>query len=210
MLRELRVGVPRGHGADCPDAHPAAIKGLMDIATALAHAGAEIQPIDLPPLWAFSAVSSIVVAYEGWRVHGERLATEGRRYAPITRLRLGLGAFIDDALYDKALRCRDDLTAAWESFFDKTDIMLSLGSPGPAPPSSAISAFAYLMTPVLFSPANIAGAPALITRAGTSADGLPIGIQIAGRRGDDRRVLAVGQALERLVDPQPPHPIGYD
>ena len=40
--------------------------------------------------------------------------------------------------------------------------------------------------------------PALSVPCGMTADGLPIGLQIIGRRHDDRGVLSLGAASERL------------
>lgn len=206
----LRIGVPRGHGADCPSAHPDAVKALFAAASALAAAGAEIRVIDLPSLWAFSAATSIIVGHEGWQVHADRLAESGRACASMTRLRLGFGAFVSDAAYAQAMRVRGRLAAAWQEAFTDIDVMLTVGSPGPAPPQTAVAPFYYFYSPILFSAANISGAPALVVRAGTSAHGLPIGVQLAGRRGDDGKVLGVGQLLESLLRPSPKHPAGYD
>lgn len=47
-------------------------------------------------------------------------------------------------------------------------------------------------------PFNFGGPPALSVPAGTSADGLPVGLQIAGQRFADGLVLAAGAALERV------------
>ena len=49
--------------------------------------------------------------------------------------------------------------------------------------------------------------PALSVPAGWSDDGLPVGLQIVGRRFDDAGVLAIGEALERIrpwQDRRPP------
>jgi amidase len=43
------------------------------------------------------------------------------------------------------------------------------------------------------------GAPAISVPCGFTADGLPIGLQIVGRRGDDAGVLALAQAFERAT-----------
>ena len=40
--------------------------------------------------------------------------------------------------------------------------------------------------------------PALSVPAGWSDEGLPVGLQIVGRRFDDAGVLAIGAALERI------------
>jgi amidase len=49
------------------------------------------------------------------------------------------------------------------------------------------------------------GAPAVVLPAGRSDEGLPIGIQVVGRRWDDAGVLAVAKVIERLTGGfQPP------
>jgi aspartyl-tRNA(Asn)/glutamyl-tRNA(Gln) amidotransferase subunit A len=54
---------------------------------------------------------------------------------------------------------------------------------------------------------NMSEQPALSINAGYSAAGLPIGLQIAGRRFDDLGVLQLGHAWERLRDAQRPWPV---
>ena len=51
---------------------------------------------------------------------------------------------------------------------------------------------------------NLLGAPAAVVPIGRSGDGLPIGIQIAGRPYADEHVLAVSAALERDFGYKPP------
>jgi amidase len=43
------------------------------------------------------------------------------------------------------------------------------------------------------------GLPAAVLPVGRSAEGLPIGIQVVGRRWDDAGVLAVARVVERLT-----------
>jgi aspartyl-tRNA(Asn)/glutamyl-tRNA(Gln) amidotransferase subunit A len=44
-------------------------------------------------------------------------------------------------------------------------------------------------------PYNLLGVPACVMRAGFDSDGLPVGVQIVGRRGADATVLGIAQAL---------------
>ena len=49
-------------------------------------------------------------------------------------------------------------------------------------------------------PASLIGLPALSVPVGFSPEGLPCGMQIIGRSGDDAGVLAMGQAYHRATD----------
>ncbi|HLJ78152.1 MAG TPA: amidase family protein, partial [Acidobacteriaceae bacterium] len=51
---------------------------------------------------------------------------------------------------------------------------------------------------------NVLGGPAAVVPISRSSQGLPIGIQIAGRPYEDELVLAVASALERDFGYQPP------
>ena len=54
---------------------------------------------------------------------------------------------------------------------------------------------------------NMAENPAVSVNAGFTAAGLPIGLQIVGRRFDDRGVLAMAAAFEDMRGEQRPWPI---
>ncbi|MEM7258324.1 MAG: amidase family protein, partial [Pseudomonadota bacterium] len=54
-------------------------------------------------------------------------------------------------------------------------------------------------------PAGNAGIPGLQIPAGLGADsGLPVGIELDGPAGSDRRLLELGLAIEKLLGPIPP------
>jgi len=59
-----------------------------------------------------------------------------------------------------------------------------------------------------FYPAwNVTGQPAASVPAGFDDDGLPVGVQLIARRGDDARLVALGGQLERArpwADRRPP------
>lgn len=53
-------------------------------------------------------------------------------------------------------------------------------------------------------PASNAGIPGLSIPAGLTAGGLPVGIEIDGPLGSDRRLLGIGLSIEALLGPVPP------
>ena len=50
------------------------------------------------------------------------------------------------------------------------------------------------------TPATLAGLPALSMPVGFSPDGLPMGMQIIGRRGDDAGMLQLAEAYHQATD----------
>ena len=91
------------------------------------------------------------------------------------------------------------------------DVVLSPVSPVPTYPAELASPrndperpFEHICFTV---PYNFSEQPAASINAGQTAAGLPIGLQIAGRRFDDAGVLAVSAAYEAMRGPQPPWPV---
>jgi aspartyl-tRNA(Asn)/glutamyl-tRNA(Gln) amidotransferase subunit A len=101
---------------------------------------------------------------------------------------------------------RDAAVAATQRF----DAVLSPASPVvafPAEWASPLNDPARPFEHIAFTlPFNMSEQPAITLNAGYSEDGLPIGLQIAGRRHDDLGVLRVARAWERLRPPQRPWP----
>ncbi|MFG6414119.1 amidase [Roseateles sp. DC23W] len=91
------------------------------------------------------------------------------------------------------------------------DFVLSPVSPMPAYPAHQASPLHDPARPfehIAFTlPFNMSEQPALAINAGYMAAGLPIGLQIIGRRFDDAGVLALGAWWERLRPPQRPWPL---
>lgn len=101
--------------------------------------------------------------------------------------------------YNNALGRREAMSLAFEEIFDRCDVILTAATAGPAPhglDSTGSPAFCTLWT--------FAGMPAVTLPLLRADNGLPMGIQLVGRRGDDARLLRTArwlagwvQALER-------------
>jgi aspartyl-tRNA(Asn)/glutamyl-tRNA(Gln) amidotransferase subunit A len=123
----------------------------------------------------------------------------------------GLVRIIETALRNpptKYVQAWFDRLAWWQhprAFFDKYDLLLT---PTTACPPFAVGldnpteiagrpAGAYAWIPFTY-PFNVTGQPAASVPAGFTASGLPIGLQIVGRRFADAAVLRASAAFERL------------
>lgn len=78
------------------------------------------------------------------------------------------------------------------SLMDGFDILLSPAAARPAPEHGAWGETEFLFT----LPYSLTGQPVAVVRAGTSPEGLPIGVQIAARRWRDDVAIAGAMALE--------------
>ena len=111
--------------------------------------------------------------------------------------------------YLEALDRRDQSIVAWEQFFDRWDVLLC--------PPSVVTAFphcepgtplrvdgleaAYWTVSAYGAPFNYTGHPAIVLPFTRDRDGLPIGIQLVGKRWSESRLLAVAAALAEVIGP---------
>ena len=149
----------------------------------------------LDDLAAWEDVLAVIVAREAHLVHAGR---DQSRYAEGTRALLAYGAAVGDDQFARALRQREELTAAIEASLAGVDVLagptVGYQAPEQDPPfglgdDNAEGRFT--------GPYNLTGHPAISLPV--AAAGLPAGLQLAGRRGRDLALLRVAAAAERLI-----------
>ena len=170
---------------------------LEEAAARLRGAGAEIVDSELPNACGnISEIQRRHSAYEAPRNH----APELHRHAALLsddllgdgRIAAGRELSLDD--FRTAWRQADDARAAAADWAGGFDAILTLPAPGQAPKglgSTGSAIFNGLWT-VLYM-------PCLTLPAGEGPDGLPVGIQLVGRRHDDARLLHVALWVERTL-----------
>jgi amidase len=106
-----------------------------------------------------------------------------------------------------SLHRRDDFILAWERFFTEWDVLLC--------PVVMTTAFPHHVTGAPLSvdgemvnywdvgshcvPSNLTGHPAVVIPLGQDQKGLPIGVQVVGRRWDEERLLVIAQLISELT-----------
>jgi Asp-tRNA(Asn)/Glu-tRNA(Gln) amidotransferase A subunit family amidase len=168
---------------------------LEEAAARLAASGARIVESELPSECAdISEIQHRHSAYEAPRNH----ASELHRHAALLsddlnangRIAAGRKLSLDD--FRTASRHAERARAAAHQWAGEFDAILTLPAPGQAPKglgSTGDAIFNGLWT-MLFM-------PCLTLPAGAGPDGLPVGIQLVGRRHDDRRLLDIALWVER-------------
>lgn len=92
--------------------------------------------------------------------------------------------------YARALAGREPLNAALEEVFDGYDALLTPAAPGAAPRGLHATG-----SPVFCTTWTYLGTPAVTVPLLRSEAGLPIGVQLVGRRGNDARLLRTARWL---------------
>ena len=195
----LTIGFARDWYATDPQAHPALIDALDAAAATLSLLGARITLIQLPEYAPYEAAASVIMHAEALAGHRDLIATRAAAYGRPTLQCLAFGAAISDADLALARSAVAPLTAAMLAAMDGVDLILTATTLTPALPFSAFDGEKAVWTPMRTIPFNLTGQPALSLPCGFDA-GLPLGMQLIGRRGDDDLICRVGHAFEHSTD----------
>lgn len=129
-----------------------------------------------------------------------------------TRWTRGLrgGLALDPRRFVRALAARDEMIAALEQFLARFDAWMLPVSPTAAFPHMRSGKplvingvkVAYTTAVGAYSaPFNLTGNPAVVVPAGQTPDGMPVGVQLVGRRWDDDALLATADRVSRILGP---------
>lgn len=145
--------------------------------------------------------SPLIEMYSQTRSQG--FGAEVRRRIMLGTYTLSAGYY--DAYYKKALKVRRLIRQDYDAAFEKVDVLL--GPTTPTPPfliGEKVDDPVQMYLEDLFTVgANLAGIPALSMPIGTTASGLPIGMQLQGPTLAETKLLQIAHAYHRAIDYQP-------
>ena len=167
---------------------PDCAEGFAELVEAL---GERCDEVELPAVFAEAAAAHrrIMLAEiaHNLRHYYDRGAD---RLAAETRAAIEEGRAIAAADYLASLDWRHVLHAGMDEIFERYDAIVTPAAPGEAPPglqSTGSSAFNVLW--------SLLGVPAITLPLLTGTNGLPVGVQLVGRRGNDGRLLRTARWL---------------
>ncbi|OFW01794.1 MAG: hypothetical protein A3I61_05835 [Acidobacteria bacterium RIFCSPLOWO2_02_FULL_68_18] len=205
--RGLRLGRLRDYFMARLDS---AVAAAFDAACArLREAGVDLVDVSIPHAGDIATVYLHIGLSEAAAYHAATLEHRPDEYTPNVRLRLEMGRYILAEDYLRALRGREILTAEVDAALGGCDGLLLPALAIPAPKIGAETVRIdgadepvrnmMLRLTQLF---NITRHPAITVPCGVTADGLPVGAQVVGRRSADAELLAVARALEPCFEPE--------
>ena len=230
-VKGMRIGIPREYRLD---GMPAEIDALWRQGVEwLKESGATIVDISLPhtryalPAYYIVApaeASSNLARYDGvrygLRVPGKDIvgmyeATRAAGFGKEVRRRIMIGAYVlsagyYDAYYVRAQKIRTLIRQDFErAYADGIDAILTPATPSAAfglgEKGSADPVEMYL-NDVFTVTVNMAGLPGIAVPAGTSSEGLPLGLQLIGRPFDEETLFAAAKVIEDAAPKLKPPP----
>jgi aspartyl-tRNA(Asn)/glutamyl-tRNA(Gln) amidotransferase subunit A len=190
-LKGLRVGVVSG----MPGLHPDAVQAIVRAVQFLKECGVVVATIDSALLDEILPIAHTIYAKESFDLYRERLRRSPNKLGQATRDRLVAGIFVTTDVKKRAVQVAHDLTARVDKeLFGKHDLLILPSAAGAAPVFQASPYGAVGRSGAQTLPFNLTGNPAASAPCGFS-NGLPVGVQIAGRHGEDLTVLTAAEAI---------------
>ena len=204
-VKGLRIGIVKEYFEAPLD--PQVRKAVMDAISLLESMGAEIKEVSYPMFNQSQAISSTVLMAEATAYHRDLLEKDGHQLYEPVRQRLEAGLFISAAEYLRAQQARSIFDQQGRRLLDEVDLLAGPTEPVTAPEILASKVMAGEQEVGVVGaltqytrPYNINGFPAISVPCGFSDDGMPIGLQLAGRPFDEMTVLRAAHAYEQAND----------
>ena len=176
-------------------AEPEAVHALDRAAERLAAAGHVVRDLPTPPAWQqIPRLQRLVMAYDMDKALGHERRAHEAKLSSIMKSYLDEGRGTSSRAYDAALAATRDVMREVDSVFGEADVILSPPAPGEAPKglhATGDPAFNRLWTQMQL--------PCLTLPAGSGPNGLPVGVQVAARNGQDKLLLEAALALEHAL-----------
>lgn len=206
-LRGMRIGITETYfldGADSP-----VVAAMEEAARVLATRGAVISRIKLPLMDAVAAYGGIVSRVEAATIHAQWMRDDPQAYGQHISGRMYPGYAIPAPYYIESLSRRGPILKQFAAdVFSQVDALLNptIRTCLPTladtdidhgPPGTEVR---FLAVSANCRPYNYLGLPAVSVNCGFDPNGLPIGLQIAGRPFAEARILKIADAFQRDTD----------
>ena len=221
-VKGMRIGIPRDYFGEGLD--PEVKEAVLNAAKVLESKGAIVEEFDLslveyaiPTYYTIAAAeaSSNLERFDGVKygyrtkeyegLHNMYKKTRSEGFGAEVKRRIMLGTYVlssgyYDAYYKKACLLRQNLIADFDDIFNTCDVLIAptapntafeLGFEGASPVDMYLSDIATV-------PINITGVPAISVPVKNDKTNLPIGMQIIGKKFDEKKILDVAYFYEKL------------
>jgi aspartyl-tRNA(Asn)/glutamyl-tRNA(Gln) amidotransferase subunit A len=157
------------------------------------------EPVSIPLHDEISTITQLVMLPEATSVHVRWLRTRLADYGPDVRARLLAGLLLPSTAHVTGLRARRWARTEFERALGDYDLLVAPAMPTTAPRLDAIPPDFRLQVMPYNSPPALLGLPVTVVPCGL-VDGLPVGLALYGRRGEDGVPLGAASAFQQATD----------
>ncbi|KQO56580.1 amidase [Methylobacterium sp. Leaf86] len=181
----------------CTAAEPEALDALERVRAAAEAAGARLRDVGLPAVFAEAfGLHGTIQDFEAAQALDWEYTTHRADLGPLLGAHLDAAQGVSPKSYDASLKVANRARRQLPDLFAEhdVDVILTLSAPGPAPEgyaSTGDSRFNRLWT--------LMGVPCVTVPVGSTPAGLPLGVQIIARLGDDARALTAAHFAETVM-----------
>jgi aspartyl-tRNA(Asn)/glutamyl-tRNA(Gln) amidotransferase subunit A len=202
-LQGLRLGIPQG--LPISDLDGTVTARFSDATARLVRTGARFSDEQIPLIDQVSRVyaKGTIISVEAADIHRAWLASRASDYDPMIRPRIEAGRTVSGADYVEMLRERGRLVRAMDARLSDLDALVLPSIPIVAPTIAEVSPSfdAYIAknailgrNTALVNFFDLCAISLPLPRAG----GLPVGLMLVARNGQDRKLFRIAAAVERL------------
>lgn len=193
LSRPMRVGMP--DASQLQPCDPEIFAAFVASVERIRACGHSVETFSLPmALTDYQALVGQIVAYEAYRHHKPVVEDSQTPMDPYVRERVLAGRGIDDAHYQAARQTLQTAVSAFRSAFGHFDLFVTPSTPLPAIPLREVDDKALPMSRYtrLGNCLELCG---ISIPNGTTASGLPSGLQLMSWSGQDAQLLAFAEAV---------------
>ena len=168
--------------------------------------GAQVREVEVPNLWETLHAQRLILAAEAYAVHEERLERVPEKFGEEVRERLMDGARLKAYRYANARRRGIFATDEFDRALHGVEVLLTPTLPITATETGQrevnIGDYEETVRSALTrftGPTDLTGHPSLSIPCGTTASGLPVGLQLIGPHFDEATLYRFGHAYEEAV-----------
>jgi Asp-tRNA(Asn)/Glu-tRNA(Gln) amidotransferase A subunit family amidase len=188
-----RIGIVTQDFAGAPE--DASAEALRCATRAVERSGASVRALALPAIIAEAwRAQSVVMEFEAHQALAWEYRANYDVMPPLLRAKLDETVGLTPAEYDEARRTATRARGALEEIFNEVDMLLTFSAPGAAPKGTAYTGdarFNQLWT--------LMGVPCVNVPAFVAEGGLPVGVQVIARFGNDAGALEAARFVEEAL-----------
>jgi amidase len=202
-VKNLRIGVDEDYCTSGVD--PEISEAVLTATRVLSDLGASVRGVKLSLIDEAVGAWGVIFTAEGVAAHEPHYSSWANDYSPAFRQFQENGAKVRGVDYAKAYATRQAVSRRLDDLFQEVDLLLcptmAIAPPtlkdfppdGLIPPEQATVLLRYT------APFNLTGHPAMSIPCGFNREGLPMGLQIIGRLGEEGTVMQAGYAYQQAT-----------